>query len=727
MTMLFATACRTRVGRLLAATGLAASMLVVAAGPASAAPTGSLETVAGTGAPGLGAWPAPGTTQPLDGPHGLAYDPNHQKVYIADTDNCQVLVENVITLNVNKFAGVSGACAAPDPAGTAALAAHLNHPHGVAYDQSKNLLYIADRDNGVIQVVDLNLPGHPIKTPINLTAAAPCGPVGVAVDQTTSDLYVADQTCDVVWKAPFGGAAAVYAGVLFSAGFAGDGAFTPGLFNGPSGVTVDYVGASGTLYVADQGNNEIRSIDLATTKINAVVGVGPAAGVSADGSPALSPISGPGGVRLDANHSLFYDEKGDDLVRVVPGPGQTNAGKLETIAGTTGPGVAFPYSGTNPATGAVLGQPPNTPFNGPHSMALVPTGPGVSDVWFSDTGNHVVNRIVGVAAAAGAADTGNDVPCLPDPAGVGTCPDPPTQPGGLDHYLCYQVQDDAGFAPQPVNLQDQFGTDDGVIPQTTSAATAVDHQMCNPVTKTLPTGVSYPVSNPDVHQLCFADTRPLHPTAVTVTVKNQFGSGDLAVGQATRLCLPSWKYDPNALPGTDGSVAPPWPTPAPPAPTGLEDHYQCYDVNTPPGGSAGFSSKPAALTLQDQFGTYQSVAVGDPVELCAPVTKTVVSTGQRFPASALDGPHLLCYAVNLQNPLGAVRNVLMGNQFAPAGGTGANVALTNADQLCLPSFKTVDNNPQLPEVRWALALPVVGALVAGGWVLSRRARSTTSA
>jgi hypothetical protein len=712
---------RVRVARLLAAFGLVCSALVLASGSASAAPVGSLETVTGTGGPGLGVWPNPGTTQPLNSPHGLAYNPNTQRVYIADTINCQILVENPTTLTTNRFAGVGGACGPVDPAGTPALAAHFNHPHGLAYDQNKNLLYVADLDNAVVQIVDLNLPGHPIKAAIPLLASVPCGPVGVAVDQTTSDLYVADQTCDVVWKIPFGGAPAVYAGAFKTAGFAGDGGVIPGLFNGPTGLTVDYVGAIGKLYVADQNNNEIRSITFAGGNIAAVVGVGPALGVSPDGSPALSHIFGPGGVRLDGNHNLFYDEKGDDLVREVPAAG-ANAGLLETIAGTTGPGVPWPYSGTNPATGAQLGQPPNSPFNGPHSMALVPTGPTTSDVWFSDTGNNVVNRIPGVAAAAGTADTGNPVACLPGT--TGTCPNPPAQPGGLDHYLCYTVTNDAGFSPVAVNLKDQFGTDNGVIAQTTQSATATNQQMCNPVTKTLASGVSYPISNPALHQLCFTDTRATPNTQVNVT--NQFGAGDLTVGQATRLCLPSWKFDPNdpgGVPG--GSVAPPWPTTAPPAPTGLEDHYQCYSVS-PAGTGNGFTGKPAAITLQDQFGTYQSVAVGDPVELCAPVTKTVSTTGQSYPAFDLNGAHLLCYAVNLPNALGAPRNVLMGNQFSPTGAsTGTQVTLTNADELCLPSFKTPSGGPILPEVAWAAALPVTGLLAIGGWFVIRRRRDAT--
>ena len=51
------------------------------------------------------------------------------------------------------------------------------------------------------------------------------------------------------------------------------------------------------------------------------------------------------------------------------------------------------------------------------------------------------------------------------------CPTPPTQPGGLDHYLCYKALTDQ-FNPPPVHLQDQFGVYVGVQPLPASAGWA---------------------------------------------------------------------------------------------------------------------------------------------------------------------------------------------------------------------------------------------------------------
>jgi len=73
--------------------------------------------------------------------------------------------------------------------------------------------------------------------------------------------------------------------------------------------------------------------------------------------------------------------------------------------------------------------------------------------------------------------------------------------------------------------------------------------------------------------------------------------------------------------------------------------------------------------------------------------------------------------VNLPNALGAPRNVLMGNQFSPtSASTGTQVTLTNADELCLPSFKTTSGGPILPEIGLPVLLPLA-AVAIGGLVL----------
>jgi hypothetical protein len=49
-----------------------------------------------------------------------------------------------------------------------------------------------------------------------------------------------------------------------------------------------------------------------------------------------------------------------------------------------------------------------------------------------------------------------------------------------------------------------------------------------------------PITNPDAHLLCWSILVSQQPSS-TVTVTNQFGSGELTTGQPKVLCLPSWK------------------------------------------------------------------------------------------------------------------------------------------------------------------------------------------
>jgi len=328
----------------------------------------------------------------------------------------------------------------------------------------------------------------------------------------------------------------------------------------------------------------------------------------------------------------------------------------------------------------------------------------------------------GVPASATQPPSVTPVNCTPIAgSGVG-CPNPPTQPGGLDHFLCYQVVSDQ-FTPLLVDLTDQFGVHNSVQPLPANAQPG--NQLCNPVIKTPGTaaggltGPVYGVNQPDSHLYCFADA--IAPPAVQVSVTNQFGTADLTVTNSTSLCLPSWKYDSTQeppLPG--GSVNPSaWTDPS----TLNLNHFQCYQVQAGTAPNGGFAVPPT-VQLQDQFGMY-TVQVGAPTQLCAPVIKQVVGTnGQPLgPPSAINsegvtGAHLPCFALSAGGP----HSVLVGNQFSPGfpppGGVApapVPVTVAAADQLCLPSIKTpIGNTPEVPST---LLLPLAG-IVAGGGALA---------
>ena len=229
-----------------------------------------------------------------------------------------------------------------------------------------------------------------------------------------------------------------------------------------------------------------------------------------------------------------------------------------------------------------------------------------------------------------------------------------------DHQLCY-VAAAAGPGitlppPGSITLENQFGR----FKPTLSRA----DQHCNPVEKILPDGQHFPITNPSAHLLCWkitAGTTKQPP----VTVTNQFGAGTLSLGDASQLCLPTWK----------SLTAPPHKTPR--QPPGLS-HYTCYPVQKV--ASGGY--KAAQPKLQDEFAAHpvQVSVTFKPAQLCVPTTKTVVTkTGTKVYNIVTGAAELLCFPVS-QTP--RKTPVYDQDQFT---GPGVPMTIERTLTLCLPS------------------------------------------
>lgn len=113
----------------------------------------------------------------------------------------------------------------------------------------------------------------------------------------------------------------------------------------------------------------------------------------------------------------------------------------------------------------------------------------------------------------------------------------PNQPPGLDHFTCYPVKYFPGSKrfrpPAGITLQDQFTT------QPIAVTVGLPKLLCLPTEKILPTGQTYPITNPNAHLLCFAVSQT--PIITHIFDQNQFGQGPLTVRQTSTLCLPSFK------------------------------------------------------------------------------------------------------------------------------------------------------------------------------------------
>ncbi len=255
---------------------------------------GSIATIAGTGSLGFSGDNGPATAATLWTPTDVAID-STGNIFISDTSNSRIRkISNSGTIST--FAGTSSTGMSGD--GGPAAQAQLYHPAGIALDAAGNL-YIADVNNSRVRVVNrqssaITIGGVTIQ-PGNLATIAGNGtagfsgdngpstqaelnrPAGVAIDPL-GYLYIADEYNNLVRKVVLAtGTISTIAGVANppgNGGFTGDGGqATQAKLSNPIGVTVDQ---AGNLYIADYNNNRVRRVNPANGIITTVAGGGSA-------------------------------------------------------------------------------------------------------------------------------------------------------------------------------------------------------------------------------------------------------------------------------------------------------------------------------------------------------------------------------------------------------------------------------------------------------------------
>jgi len=228
-------------------------------------PAGVISTIAGTGTAGSTGDNGPASAAELNAPRGLAFD-IFGNLCIADSGNSEVrkitpqglMLPSITQLNnpVSVATDTQGSVYIADAgnnrivkvtaAGTASTVATINAPQAVAVDASGNVL-VAD--------------------PTQVWTIAPAGvastlitglssPTGIAVASDGS-LLIAETGANLIQQWTTSGSLVTIAGTGTD-GFSGDGG--PALsaqLNGPAGVGI---GANGVFWIADSGNNRVRSL-----------------------------------------------------------------------------------------------------------------------------------------------------------------------------------------------------------------------------------------------------------------------------------------------------------------------------------------------------------------------------------------------------------------------------------------------------------------------------------
>ena len=238
---------------------------------------------------------------------------------------------------------------------------------GRAVDNTGNV-YVADTWNHTVRKITsggvsstlAGLAGTPGTFDGTNTGARFNFPTGVALD-SANNIYVTDYNNDTIRKVTPAGAVTTLAGW---AGIWGntDGTNGNALFSGPAGISVDN---SGNVYVADSGNQTLRKVTPSGTNwaVSTVAGLAGVSG-STDGTGSGAEFYYPAGVAVSGAGYVYVADSGNNTVRSqgipptisVQPQSQTNlAGAIATFTvvanGSSPLTYVWQYNGTNFPTG----------------------------------------------------------------------------------------------------------------------------------------------------------------------------------------------------------------------------------------------------------------------------------------------------------------------------------------------------------------------------------------
>jgi sugar lactone lactonase YvrE len=325
-------------------------------------PAGVVSTLAGSGTPG--STNATGTAAQFNFPVAVSLD-GSGNVYVADSNNHLIRMITPAGV-VTTLAGTRQGYTDPGPTSTA----QFNGPNGVAFDAVSGNVYVSDPGNQLIREITpdgfvLNLAGNRIAGLSNGRGdqAEFRNPGGLVVD-ASGNVYVADagnQQIRVI--TPGGVDVSTFAGNSTAGN--GDGPLTAASFNLPSGITTD---VSGNLFIADMGNNRIREITagqiLSTLAGNGTTGF-------ANGIASKAEFNSPVGAVADGSGNVYVTDNFNNVIRKI-----TPDGVVSTFAGNGQPGFA---EGTGTSAS----------FNSPAGIAIDNGG----NLYIADEYNNRIRKI----------------------------------------------------------------------------------------------------------------------------------------------------------------------------------------------------------------------------------------------------------------------------------------------------------------------------------------------
>jgi sugar lactone lactonase YvrE len=276
--------------------------------------TGAVSTLAGSGVPQL--LDGTGTGASFNTPGGITIDNGGQNLYVADSLNFAIRRIVIATGVVTTVAG--GNPGFTDSA--VGSAATFDSPQGITTDGTD--LYVADSANNAIRKVELASGNFGVTTFAGGGPASPGFDNGVGIiarfnfpqgiTTNGTDLFVADTVNNAIRTIRIN-----TANVLTLAGSSGvagndNGAGQDATFNLPYGVASD--GTS--VYVADSSNNMVRKVVISTGEVTTLAGAGPGLGGFTNGTGVDATFRAPDGITTDGVR-LYVADFGNNAIRSI--------------------------------------------------------------------------------------------------------------------------------------------------------------------------------------------------------------------------------------------------------------------------------------------------------------------------------------------------------------------------------------------------------------------------
>ncbi len=249
-------------------------------------------------------------------------------LYVADSGNHTIRKIDIATRTVTTLAGSVGVAGTIDGTGSAA---RFNYPLGITSD-GKNL-FVSDSNNNTIRMIEIatgmvtTLCGSPGRSgSVNGVGAAArfYGPTGITTDGM--NLYVTDSVRSTIRKVVIAtGTVTTIAGSVGNVG-AEDGLGAAARFRNPDGIATDGV----NLFVTDTDNNTIRKVVIATGAVTTLAGSAGNPG-SQDGTGGASCFYRPKGIAVQGE-ILFVVDQSNKTIRSI----DTKTAVVTTLCGSTG-------------------------------------------------------------------------------------------------------------------------------------------------------------------------------------------------------------------------------------------------------------------------------------------------------------------------------------------------------------------------------------------------------